>query len=59
MQLSAIIEALLVASEEPLPSSEIARIIRARVAEAEDALLCQLSSGKQSKYYDMQLSVSN
>jgi segregation and condensation protein B len=38
MQLSAIIEALLVASEEPLPSSEIARIVRARVAEAEDAL---------------------
>jgi hypothetical protein len=29
------------------------------LAEAEDALLCQLSSGKQSKYFDMQLSVSN
>lgn len=38
MQLSAIIESLLIASEDPLPSSEIARIIRARVAEAEDAL---------------------
>ncbi|MCP5535583.1 MAG: SMC-Scp complex subunit ScpB [Akkermansiaceae bacterium] len=38
MQLSAIIEALLIASEDPLPSSEIARLIRARIAEAEDAL---------------------
>lgn len=38
MQLSAIIESLLIASEDPLPSSEIARIVRARVAEAEDAL---------------------
>jgi len=38
MELSAIIEALLIASEDPLTSSEIARLIRARVAEAEDAL---------------------
>lgn len=38
MELSAIIEALLIASEDPLPSSEIARLIRARIAEAEDAL---------------------
>lgn len=38
MQLSSIIEALLIASEDPLPSSEIARLVRARVAEAEDAL---------------------
>lgn len=38
MELSAIIEALLIASEDPLPSSEIARLVRARVAEAEDAL---------------------
>ncbi|MDG1357437.1 MAG: SMC-Scp complex subunit ScpB [Akkermansiaceae bacterium] len=44
MQLSAIIEALLVASETPLPSSEIARIIRARVAEAEDALAAESES---------------
>ena len=39
MQLSAIIEALLIASEDPLPSAEIARLVRARVAEAEDALV--------------------
>jgi segregation and condensation protein B len=38
MELSVIIEALLIASEDPLPSSEIARLVRARVAEAEDAL---------------------
>ena len=48
MQLSAIIEALLVASEEPLPSSEIARIIRARIAEAEDALAAENEIGKNS-----------
>ncbi|MBK1856451.1 SMC-Scp complex subunit ScpB [Verrucomicrobiaceae bacterium 5K15] len=38
MELTAIIEALLIASEDPLPISEIARLVRARVAEAEDAL---------------------
>ena len=38
MELPAIIEALLIASEDPLPSSEIARLIRARVAEAEDTI---------------------
>ncbi|MGB0993602.1 MAG: SMC-Scp complex subunit ScpB [Akkermansiaceae bacterium] len=38
MELTAIIEALLIASEDPLPTSELARLIRARVAEAEDAL---------------------
>lgn len=38
MELSAIIEALLIASEDPLPSPEIARLVRARVAEAEDEL---------------------
>ena len=38
MQLPAIIEALLIASEDPLASSELARLVRARVAEAEDIL---------------------
>ena len=38
MDLPAIIEAILVASEEPLSSSELARLVRARVAEAEEAL---------------------
>ena len=41
MELSTIIEALLIASEDPLPSSEIARLIRARVAEAEDTLAAE------------------
>jgi len=41
MELSAIIEALLIASEDPLPSSEIARLIRARIAEADDALAAE------------------
>jgi segregation and condensation protein B len=39
MQLSAIVEALLVASQDPLSSEEIARLVRARVAEAEDVKL--------------------
>ena len=37
MQLSAIVEALLIASHDPLPCEEIARLVRARVAEAEEA----------------------
>lgn len=49
MQLSAIIEALLIASEDPLPSSEIARIIRARVAEAEDALAAESESEEEDE----------
>ena len=36
MQLSAILESLLIASQEPLSSEEMARLVRARVAEAED-----------------------
>ncbi|MFT5906041.1 MAG: segregation and condensation protein B [Cryomorphaceae bacterium] len=38
MELTAIIEAILVASEQPLSSPELARLVRARVAEAEEAL---------------------
>lgn len=41
MELTAIIEALLVASDDPLPSAEIARLIRARIAEMEDELMTQ------------------
>ena len=41
MELTAIIEALMVASDDPLPSSEIARLIRARIAEHEDEILAQ------------------
>jgi len=38
MELSAIIEALLIASEQPLSTAELARLVRARVAEAEEAV---------------------
>ena len=41
MELTAIIEALMVASDDPLPSEELARLIRARIAEMEDELLAQ------------------
>lgn len=45
MQLSAILESLLIASQEPLSSEEIARLIRARVAEAEDVLIREAEEG--------------
>ncbi len=46
MQLSAIVEALLIASQDPLAPREIARLVRARVAEAEDLRLRQTEEGK-------------
>ncbi|MGL4400255.1 MAG: SMC-Scp complex subunit ScpB [Luteolibacter sp.] len=46
MQLSAIVEALLIASQNPLPSEEIARLVRARVAEAEDVKVRETDEGK-------------
>ena len=45
MQLPAIIEALLVASESPLGTEEIARLVRSRVAEAEDVQLRENEDG--------------
>ncbi len=48
MQLSAIVEALLIASQNPLSAEEIARLVRARVAEAEDVRLRETEEGKQS-----------
>lgn len=45
MQLSAILESLLVASQEPLSSEEMARLVRARVAEAEDILIRETDEG--------------
>ncbi len=48
MQLSAIVEALLIASQNPLPSEEIARLVRARVAEAEDVRIRETEEGKES-----------
>lgn len=49
MQLSAIVEALLTASQEPLPSEEIARLVRSRVAEAEDVRLRDTEEGGQDQ----------
>jgi segregation and condensation protein B len=46
MQLSAILESLLIASQEPLSSEEMARLIRARVAEAEDVFVRETDEGK-------------
>lgn len=45
MQLSAILESLLIASQEPLSSEEMARLVRARVAEAEDVLIRETDDG--------------
>lgn len=46
MELSSIVEALLTASDEPMPAEEIARLIRARVAEAEDARARKVEDGE-------------
>lgn len=48
MQLSAIVEALLVASQNPLPAEEISRLVRARVAEAEDVKIREMEEGKET-----------
>lgn len=47
MQLSAIVEALLLASQNPLTSDEIARLVRARVAEADDVRTREIEEGKE------------
>jgi len=47
MELSSIIEALVTASDEPLSSEELARLVRARVAEAEDLRARQLEEGEE------------
>ncbi|BCU79515.1 SMC-Scp complex subunit ScpB [Luteolibacter sp. LG18] len=47
MELSAIVEALLIASDEPLATSEVARLVRARVAEAEDVRAREFEEGKE------------
>lgn len=46
MQLSAIVEALLLASQNPLTADEIARLVRARVAEADDVRAREVEEGK-------------
>lgn len=46
MELPSIVEALLTSSDEPLPAEEIARLIRARVAEAKDSRARKLEEGE-------------
>ena len=48
MQLSAIVEAILIASHDPLPCDEIARLVRARVAEAEEAKATAAEDGEET-----------
>ena len=48
MELNAIIEALLIASQDPLSSDEIARLVRSRVAEAEDVRSREIEEGKET-----------
>lgn len=48
MQLSTIVEALLIASQDPLAAEEIARLVRSRVAEAEDVRLRESEDGKET-----------
>jgi segregation and condensation protein B len=48
MQLSAIVEALLIASEAPLATAEVARLVRARAAEAEDVRAREQEEGKDA-----------
>lgn len=47
MQLSAIVESLLIASQNPLSSEELARFVRARVAEAEDVRARELEEAQE------------
>ncbi len=47
MELPSIIEALLTASDEALPAEELARLVRARVAEAEDVRAREIEEGRQ------------
>src|SRR5690606_9981013 len=47
MLLSAIVEAFLIASQDPLASGEIARLVRARAAEAEDIRARETEEGRE------------
>lgn len=47
MQLSAIVEAILIASQDPLEAGEIARLVRSRVAEAEDVVRREIEDGHE------------
>lgn len=47
MHLSAIVESLLIASQQPLAADELARLIRSRVAELEDGKAREAEEGKE------------
>ncbi|MFC7337056.1 SMC-Scp complex subunit ScpB [Haloferula chungangensis] len=49
MELSSIVEALVTSSDDPLSSEEIARLVRARVAEAEDILARKAEEGETTE----------
>ncbi len=49
MQLASIIEALITASQDPIPTAEIARLVRSRVAEAEDVKIRDKEEGKDEQ----------
>lgn len=46
MELPSIVEALLTSSDDPLPAEELARLIRARVAESEDSRARKIEDGE-------------
>jgi segregation and condensation protein B len=48
MQLSAIVESFLIASQDPLSCDEIARLVRARVAEADDVRAREAEEGREA-----------
>lgn len=48
MQLSAIVESFLIASQDPLSCDEIARLVRARVAEADDVRVREAEEGREA-----------
>jgi segregation and condensation protein B len=48
MQLSVIVEAFLIASQDPLSCDEIARLVRARVAEADDVRAREVEEGRDA-----------
>lgn len=49
MQLASIIEALITASQDPISTAEIARLVRSRVAEAEDVKVRDKEEGKEGE----------
>ena len=49
MELTAVIEAILIASEDPLATPELARLIRARVAEADELIKAEHEDNPDSE----------